>query len=338
MIKNQESLSNDSIYCEQDYNYKHHVYSAVYIVVFFIGVLFNGAALYVFCVVNKKRGPSTLCLMNLAAADLFFIIFLPLRITYFQMDATWIFGDIMCRATTYSFYFSMYTSIFFLACLSLFRYYSVTSYKEINLKKVSKICVIIWLFTGISTTPFLFNGSHIRGNVTRCFEPSGLSAWTKIMYMNYYALIVGFIIPFLTILVFNGLLIRYILLIPMDKKHIRRQVTMIVLVLIVCCVCFLPYHIQRTVHLHYLVHHPNICSLHNVLERTVVATLSLAILNSCLDPLLYVFVGHGFKTWLLLLFKTKGSLNVRPLSTESGDVNNVLVEEVQMEETLVRKT
>uniref|UniRef100_A0A8C5PBL2 G-protein coupled receptors family 1 profile domain-containing protein n=1 Tax=Leptobrachium leishanense TaxID=445787 RepID=A0A8C5PBL2_9ANUR len=335
---NQQSLGNDSHYCEPDDTYKYQVYTAVYIVVFVVGLIFNVAALYVFCKINKKRGPSTLCLMNLAAADLLFIIFLPLRISYFRRDATWIFGDIMCRITTFSFYFSMYTSIFFLACLSVFRYFSVTSHGTINVKKIVRVCALIWIFTGVSTSPFLLSGSLERENKTRCFEPPGMPTWTRLMYMNYYALIVGFIVPFLIILGFNGLLIRHIIHIPMEKRHVRRQVTLIVLVLLVCCVCFLPYHIQRTVHLYYMVHHPDICSLHNVLQRTVVATLCLAIFNSCLDPLLYVFVGHGFKTWILLMCKPKGSVNVRHLSSESGEANVALVEEVQMDETMVRKT
>ncbi|XP_053316374.1 cysteinyl leukotriene receptor 1-like [Spea bombifrons] len=333
-INNQSSLGSDNLQCKQDDSYKYHVYSAVYLVVFFFGLLFNGIALYIFCKINKNRGASTICLMNLACADLFFVIFLPLRISYFQKDATWIFGDVMCRITTYSFYVSMYSSIIFLAVLSFFRYFSFKAHTVVRTQTVVNICIAVWVFAGVSTSPFLLSGTHIRENVTRCFEPSSVSSWTRIMYMNYYALIAGFTVPFLIIVVCNGLLIRHILKIPMEKKHIHKQVAKITLVLLVCSVCFLPYHIQRTVHLHYMVHHPDICSLHYTLQRTVVATLCLAVFNICLDPLLYVFIGHGFKSWLLLLCRSNGTLHVKPSSSESDVVREVLVDGIQMEESI----
>ncbi|XP_069831547.1 cysteinyl leukotriene receptor 1-like [Dendropsophus ebraccatus] len=316
--------------CPIEDDYKYLVYTVVYVIVFISGLLFNGAAVYVFCMVKKKKGLSTLCLLNLAVADLLFIIFLPLRIAYYYQDGNWIFGDILCRVTTFSFYFSMYASIFFMACLSIFRCMSVVLTETIKVKTARKVCAAIWVFTGLSTIPFLLSGINVREEVTRCFEPVVISAWKRIMYMNYYALVVGFILPFLVIMVCNGLLIRHIVTMPMEKKTIRKQVTMIVLILLVCCVCFLPYHIQRTVHLHYLVYHPDICILHNVLQKTVVTTLCLAVLNTCLDPLLYVFIGHGFKSWLLLLCIPKKSANAKSSSTATSGIHNEVGEEIPM--------
>ncbi|KAM3930533.1 cysteinyl leukotriene receptor 1-like [Leptodactylus fuscus] len=316
--------------CPIEDDYKHVVYTVVYIIVFISGLVFNGAAVYVFCKVRKKKSISTVFLLNLAVADLLFLFFLPLRITYFQKNGTWIFGDFLCRVTTFSFYFSMYSSIFFLACLNIFRYISVVQPETIKAKTAIKVCVVVWVFTGLSTTPFLLSGTTIRENVIRCFEPALISAWKRVMYMNYFALVVGFLLPFLAIVVCNGLLIRHIVTMPMEKKTIRKHVTMIVLILLVCCVSFLPYHVQRTVHLYYLIHHPNLCTLHAVLQKIVVTTLILAVLNTCLDPLLYVFIGHGYKSWLLLLCKPKQAPNVKATSTDSSGINEEMVEEIPM--------
>ncbi|XP_075426583.1 LOW QUALITY PROTEIN: cysteinyl leukotriene receptor 2-like [Ascaphus truei] len=325
---NQQFPGNDSIQCEADDEYKYHAYTAVYIFVFVLGLLFNGAALYFFCRVNIRKGITTICLMNLTIADLIFIMFLPMRISYYQNGAVWNFGDVLCRLTAYSFFFSMYSSIFFLACLSALRYVFTVHPVMISIRTVVKLCAFVWVFTGVSTLPFLLSGTQVRENVTRCFEPSGLLSWRRIMYMNYYALIFGFLAPFLTILICNGLLIRHIIQTSMTKGIIRKHATLIFLVLLVFSVSLLPYHIQRTVHLHYLVHHPNICSLHDVLQRTVVATLCLAILNSCLDPLLYVFLGHGFKSWLLLICRYKYyTSNLKSSSTNPFGIDTVLREE-----------
>ncbi|XP_063775650.1 cysteinyl leukotriene receptor 2-like [Pseudophryne corroboree] len=329
-MNSERPINSQNQTCPTDDDYKYLVYTSIYIIVFLNGLLFNGAAVYVFCKIRKKKGISTICLLNLAIADLLFIFFLPLRITYYQKAGTWIFGDFLCRITTFSFYFSMYSSIFFLAFLSVFRYMSVVHPGMINVQTVIKVCACVWVFTGASTSPFLLSGTSIRDDVIKCFEPTVMSAWKRVMYMNYYALVVGFVLPILMIAVCNGLLIRHIVLMPMEKKSIRKQVTMIVLVLLVCCLCFLPYHIQRTIHLHYLIHHPDICSLHDILQKTVVATLCLAVLNTCLDPLLYVFIGHGYKAWLLLICTPKKSINAKPASTDSSAVIQVMAEEVQM--------
>ncbi|OCT78702.1 cysteinyl leukotriene receptor 2 [Xenopus laevis] len=324
----QPPSGNESLQCKPDETYKYHVYTAVYSVVFIFGLVFNIAALYVFCFVSKRKGNATICLLNLAAADLTFICFLPFRISYYRNNATWIFGGSLCRISTYCFYFSMYASILFLACLSGLRYFSVVYPGRVSVKTTIKLCACVWIFSGVSTSPFFLSGTQIRGNATRCFEPSGQFSWTRVMYMNYFALICGFLIPFLVTVIFNGLLIKHIRHIPMKKKHIRKLTIMIVLVLSVFSLCFMPYHIQRTMHLYYLVHHPNICSLHDVLQKTVVATLCLTILNSCLDPLLYVFVGHGFKPCLMLICKSKTTLYLIPTSTDIGDQQFM---EVQME-------
>ncbi|XP_066445809.1 cysteinyl leukotriene receptor 2-like isoform X2 [Eleutherodactylus coqui] len=318
--------------CPIEDDYKYLVYTVVYIIVFLSGLLFNGAAVYVFCKVRKKKGLSTICLLNLAVADLLFIVFLPLRISYYQKNGTWIFGDFLCRVSTFSFYFSMYSSIFFLACLNIFRYMSVVRPEKIKVKTAIILCAGIWVFTGLSTIPFLLSGTNVRENITRCFEPVEMSTWKRIMYMNYYALVVGFILPFLAIVVCNGLLIRHIMAMPMEKKTIRKHVTMIVLIFLVCCVCFLPYHIQRTVHLHYLIHHPDICTLHDVLQKTLVTMLCLAVLNTCMDPLLYAFIGHGYKTWLLSLCMCKKALHGKTLSTDSSYMNGAKAEEIPMNE------
>ncbi|KAM9316509.1 cysteinyl leukotriene receptor 1-like [Gastrophryne carolinensis] len=326
--ENNSSLKDD---CSPTDDFKFLVQTPVYSIIFLIGLLGNGAAIYVFCKIRKAKGNSTICLLNLAIADLLFIIFLPLKIVYFQMKGKWIFGEFLCRVSTFSFYFCMYSSIFFLVCLSVFRYISVVHKEKLSKKKVIVTCVCIWCFTFASTVPFLLSGTIEINGVTKCFEPSH-SIWKKIMYMNYYALIVGFFIPLLVIIVCNWLIIKHIKHMPMEKRTIKKHVTVIVLVLLVCCVCFLPYHVQRTIHLYYLVYHPDMCNLHKLLKNCVVVTLSLAASNACLDPLLYVFIGHGYKSWLLMICGKKTAKNTkhRTSSHFSSDVSQANEEEIQI--------
>ncbi|GCC30340.1 cysteinyl leukotriene receptor 1-like [Chiloscyllium punctatum] len=306
--------------CPENHGYKYMVYSTVYSGVFVIGLLSNMLALFVFYRIAKSKNSSTVYLMNLAIADLLFVLSLPLRIVYYLREGDWPFRDFLCRVSTYTFYVSMYCSIFFLTCLSISRFLSTVHHMRhqriFTFRRCIIACVIIWLFVGVAAAPFLLSGSEAHHGKIKCFEPVIAKSWTRIAKMNYFALTVGFLIPFTIILICYSLMIKYLMGVSWQSRRIKRDIAMIVLVLCVFFICFLPYHMQRTVHLYYLVHHHSDCELENILRKSVVATLCLAVANSCFDPLLYIFVGQGFKTFVRAWLKRKES-NVSYSSSSS---------------------
>ncbi|XP_078420413.1 cysteinyl leukotriene receptor 1-like [Cetorhinus maximus] len=306
--------------CLENEEYKYWVYSTVYSMVFVVGLLSNTLALFVFYRIAKSKNASTVYLMNLAVADLLFVLSLPLRIVYYLRNGDWPFQDFLCRLSTYTFYVSMYCSILFLTCLSISRYLSLvhhTRHQRIfTFRRCIIACIAIWLFVAVSAAPFLNAGSQAFHGKIKCFEPVLKVSWTRIAKMNYFALAIGFLVPFMTILVCYSLMIKSLMRSSWQSRRVKRDVAMIVLVLGVFLLCFLPYHVQRTVHLHILVHHRTNCDLENVLRKSVVATLCLAVANSCFDPLLYIFVGQGFRTFVKVWLKKKES-NVSHSSSSS---------------------
>ncbi|XP_078060964.1 cysteinyl leukotriene receptor 1-like isoform X1 [Mustelus asterias] len=296
--------------CPDNHQYKYLVYSTVYSFVFVVGFLSNILALFVFHRIAKSRNASTVYLMNLAVADLLFVLSLPLRIVYYLRGGDWPFRDFLCRISTYTFYVSMYCSIFFLTCLSISRYLAMAHYAKhqrmFTFRRCIIACIGIWLFVCVSAAPFLLAGSRRSEGKIKCFEPMLVVSWSRIAKMNYFALTVGFLAPFAIILVCYSLMIKHLMQRGWQTRRVKRDVAMIVLVLGVFFLCFLPYHIQRTVHLHFLVfHHRTDCDLEYVLRKSVVATLCLAVANSCFDPLLYIFVGQGFRTFVKVWLKKK---------------------------------
>ncbi|XP_038673402.1 cysteinyl leukotriene receptor 1-like [Scyliorhinus canicula] len=297
-------------HCPDESQYKYLVYSTVYSIVFVVGFISNTLALFVFHRIAKSRNASTVYLMNLAVADLLFVFSLPLRVVYYARKGDWPFRDFLCRISTYTFYVSMYCSILFLTCLSISRYLSMAHYtrhqRVFTFKRCIIVCIVIWLFVSVSTAPFLLAGSQTFEGKVKCFDPVHAASWNRIAKMNYFALTVGFLVPFAIILVCYSLMIKHLMRISWQSRQVKRDLAMIVLVLGVFFLCFLPYHIQRTVHLHFLVLHPPIdCKLEHILRKSVVATLCLAVANSCFDPLLYIFVGQGFRTFVKVWLKRK---------------------------------
>ncbi|XP_072897722.1 cysteinyl leukotriene receptor 1-like [Hemitrygon akajei] len=304
--------------CQSTTEYKYMIYSTVYSFVFVIGLVSNVGALFVFCRIAKRKNASTIYLMNLAIADLLFGLSLPLRVVYYLRGGDWPFGDFLCRISGHIFYVSMYCSIFFLTCLSISRYLSLVHHikhqRIFTFRSCVISCVSIWLFVLVSSAPFLLNGSHQFEGKVKCFEPVNVTSWAYIMRMNYFALTVGFLLPFSVILFCYFLMIKHLARFTCKSKRYKRDVAMTILVLLVFFICFLPYHVQRTVHLHFLVHHHTNCDLENILRKSVVATLCLAVANSCFDPLLYIFVGQGFRTFIKMWLKKK---KVDPMYTSS---------------------
>ncbi|KAJ7310238.1 hypothetical protein JRQ81_007135 [Phrynocephalus forsythii] len=127
--------------------------------------------------------------------------------------------------------------------------------------------------------------------------------------MHYIALSVGFIFPFATILVCYTMIIRTLLRNALRKKEAgqRKAIWMMVIVTIIFLISFTPYHVQRTVYIHFLRRKDKTCEEKLYMQKSVVITLSLAAFNCCLDPLLYFFPGGNFRKRLSTFRKASTS-------------------------------
>ncbi|KAK1903606.1 Cysteinyl leukotriene receptor 1 [Dissostichus eleginoides] len=126
-------------------------------------------------------------------------------------------------------------------------------------------------------------------NKTKCFEPPKSGNVQKLVILNYLSLGVGFILPFLVILVCYAGIVRALLY----RNHTARRqrvtdtkvIRMIVIVLLTFLISFMPYHVQRTIHLNSLSRGNAPCSEQIAMQKSVVVTLSLAAANSRLSSL-----------------------------------------------------
>ncbi|KAL6470842.1 hypothetical protein MHYP_G00219610 [Metynnis hypsauchen] len=65
----------------------------IYFIIFIVGLPTNTMALWVFLFRTKKKHPASILMANLALADLLFIVWLPLKITYHFKGNDWTFGS-----------------------------------------------------------------------------------------------------------------------------------------------------------------------------------------------------------------------------------------------------
>ncbi|KFQ59188.1 Cysteinyl leukotriene receptor 2, partial [Pelecanus crispus] len=293
MMPGDNTTNNSS--CTID-SFKQVIYPIMYLSIFVLGAVGNGLSIYVFFQPSKRKTSVNIYMQNLAVSDLMFVSTLPFRATYFLLGSRWIFGEILCRIMTYTLYVNMYCSIYFLTVLSVVRFvaivYPFKHCKITNMKYAKITCTAIWVFVLAASSPLLSKLIAGYNSVEKCLDLHR-SSIPRLLLMNSFVLIVGFILPFCTIIVCYIFAIKALLKsrTPQCKKPVchKKALSTIIITLILFLLCFLPYHILRTVH---LIH--SSCSQAS-LHKALVVTLCLAAMNSCLDPILYYFAAENFK-------------------------------------------
>lgn len=304
-------LANRSSACSfhDDNSFKYRAYTITYLLLFPVALLSNIGALIVFLLQNNRRNSASCVVMvNLALSDASFSLTLPLRLAYYFKGGVWDYPDWLCRLCVFCFYVNLYTSILFLTLLSMLRWLAIT--KPLRHRtlatpaRLSFICLGIWMFVGGASAPFLSNGVTKRAGHPRCFEPSSPASWERVLILNYVALALGFLLPFLTIIGCYGSIIQQLTArvsihtngaAGVRRRHNRRRsVHLVTTVTATFLLCFLPYHVVRSLHLHAVCGRWR-CGVTMALQRAVAVTLCMAAANSVVNPLLYYYCTSTFR-------------------------------------------
>ncbi|XP_067103951.1 cysteinyl leukotriene receptor 1 [Osmerus mordax] len=345
-MDNNTLRDNSSQNCPSIDEFRNQVYSTVYSLITVFGLVGNGFAVLVLVRTKRQSSPFHVYMLNLAVSDLLCVSTLPLRVLYYVNKGQWNMGDFLCRISSYALYVNLYCSIFFMTAMSVTRFIAIV-FPVQNLRLVSQsrarlVCVGIWVFICSVSSPFLMSGEYYdpATNKTKCFEPpQSLSSQrgrpvqadlSKLNMLNYFSLAVGFILPFLIILISYAGIIRALLSRAQTSRCNRgsgsRAIRMIIIVALAFLLCFTPYHVQRSLHLSFLTRTDTTCDEVVAMQKSVVVTLCLAASNSCFDPLLYFFSGEGFRRRLSTMRKPTMVGNCRPQAlpspTESPEGEN----------------
>lgn len=328
--------------CPNIDDFRNQVYSTSYSIITIFGLAGNGFALFVLIRTFRQSSAFHIYMLNLSVADLLCVCTLPLRVLYYVNKGEWLYGDFLCRISSYALYVNLYCSIYFMMAMSFTRFLAIVfpvQNLQIGTERRARIvCVCIWIFICTACSPFLMGGESMDKitNKTKCFEPPVADKdRAKLVVLNYLSLVVGFIVPFLVILLCYAGIVRALM---RNANTVRKQrntrtkaIRMIIVVMLAFLISFLPYHVQRTIHLE----KQNGTSCNDTfLQKSVVITLCLAAANSCFDPLLYFFSGENFRNRLSTFRRVSVSSSYRrnhrsppsiqrnPLKSETAENNN----------------
>ncbi|XP_053547196.1 chemerin-like receptor 1 [Bombina bombina] len=291
----------------------HIVSAVIYAVAFFLGTIGNGLVIWM-TGFRMKKTVNTVWFLNLAIADFIFTFFLPLSIVYTALGFHWPFGTFMCKLNSTITILNLFASIFLLTVISIDRCLAVVhpvwSQNHRTPRLASMISIAVWFLALIASLPYaFFKDTKMIGDKTMCFNNFILTDKHVSAYMSYLAILrhrfliitrflIGFFIPF-TVIVSCYTIIAF-------RLHVNHLATstkpfkIIIAVIILFFVCWFPYHVFSFLELSSQRGHNSYMT--NILNIGIPLTSSLAFLNSCVNPFLYVFIGRDFKEKLRVSF------------------------------------
>ncbi|XP_051521985.1 C3a anaphylatoxin chemotactic receptor [Myxocyprinus asiaticus] len=264
-----------------------------YFVIFAVGIVGNGLVIFV-TGYKMKTTVNSIWFLNLAIADFIFILVLILNIVTTFNKMAWQFGDLMCKFVSLVAVLNMFASIFFLTAISLDRclctWVIVWAQNKRTLVKARIICTFVWVLSISCSIPFFLNRSVYEDNITKIKYCSFRSTTDILKSLITYRFLVGFLIPFLIIAS------SYIAIGVRAKRLKRgkqlRPFRVIMAVIMAFFICWFPFHVQQ---LCYISAVQNKWSAKKIIEESGIYVTFLAYLNSCLNPILYVFMCEEFK-------------------------------------------
>ncbi|XP_076826268.1 chemerin-like receptor 1 [Brachyhypopomus gauderio] len=284
----------------------------VYCLAFVLGVVGNGIVIWV-SGFKMKKTVNTVWFLNLAIADFLFTAFLPLSVAYTAMHFHWPFGRFMCKFNSTLSFLNMFASVYILVVISVDRCISVVhpiwAQNHRSVGRASALSIAVWVFALLLSSPyFVFRDigpAYNNENITNCFNNFAFFDDEKtpnLMEMELLRLrvmiitrfLLGFVVPFSIIVFCYAVIIHRLKRNRSMSGRTGRPFKIIAAVISAFFLCWAPYHILVLIEMvsHITEHNP---TLDHVTTIGIPIATSLAFLNSCLNPLLYVFIGQDFK-------------------------------------------
>lgn len=260
---------------------------------------------------RRMLTPSDVYLFNLTIADGLMALTIPFLVA--AVVKGWIFGNFMCKFLPLVIEANFYTSILFLACISIDRYLVIVRSNE-SVRSRQRLCswflcVAVWALGSALALPALFNDTVILDSEpqkTICaknFDMGSATSWR--VATRLFLHIFGFFLPLAVMITCYSIVVVRLLRTRGFQKH--KAMKVIISVVVAFLLCWMPYHITLMVDTALrtdLILFD--CGVRRAVTMALEVTNSLALLHSCINPVLYAFVGQKFRNNMSQLLQRKG--------------------------------
>ena len=186
----------------------------LYGIVTILGVIGNSLVIYVIVSKERMRTVTNFLLLNLAIADLSFVVVIPPSTAYVFAADRWPFGDTACRLMHYMINVTAYVTVYTLVLISVIRYMTIvhttTTARYRTTSRVVTMIVAIWVLMLAVNTPVLIKyGAPVdeKTEVAVCMIASDSAA--RELFATFFAF--AYVVPLTVIVVFSVGILRHIM-------------------------------------------------------------------------------------------------------------------------------
>ncbi|XP_037313006.2 C-C chemokine receptor type 9a [Pungitius pungitius] len=302
----------DGLFCDRSSvrDFRSRFEPPFFWVIAVVGGAGNLAVVWIY--LNLRRRLKTMTdvyLLNLAVADLLFLVTLPLWAAE-ASHGSWSFGSALCKLNSALYKVNLFSGMLLLTCISVDRYVVIVQSvraqnSQAERRRFSRlVCSGVWLLALLLATPelvFAAASEPARQGYCRMVFPSHLGNRTKILVLSLQVSM-GFCLPFVVMAFCYGVIVAKLLKTRNFQKH--KAMRVILAVAAAFAGTQLPYAgVLVTEAAEATTLTLTECEDLKRFDLAGQVLKSLAYLHACLNPFLYAFVGVRFRRDLLKLLQ-----------------------------------
>ena len=274
------------------------VVPTAYGLVSLIGIIGNVLVIYVILSKQKMRTQTNILLLNLALADLSFVLIVPPVTAYYWAVNVWYFGTVLCKAMQYLLNVTAYVTVYTLVLISVVRYltivYSTETMRFRTKQNMVIMNILIWVIMLAVNIPVLlsYNVSADDYGQNQCvISPDG----AKKLYASFFAF--AYLLPLTVIAIVSMCILKHIRKAKpttLSKKtrsddRKKQAARVIILVVVIFAIFWLPIQIHLLLNYFYRVPEGKVYTAISVFWNL------LAYCNSCVNPIIYNYASKDFR-------------------------------------------
>nr|AKQ63071.1 FLamide receptor 1 [Platynereis dumerilii] len=298
-----------------------------------LGTFGNLLVIYVIFSRQKMRTVTNLLLLNLAFADLTFLLICPPFTALSFATMRWPFGNVVCKLMHYLLNVTVYVTIYTLVLISVIRYMTILHNTETirfrTKRNIMMMCFAIWLLMLVVNIPILVSYGVTYPEDTP--ETPDCNIYDHDIGRNIFAtfFVFAYLLPLFIILVVSVLILQHINRnkpTTFDSKQVKsgdrkkKASRLLILVVVIFALLWLP------VHIHLLIAYFGTLPENKFYVAISMLWNTLAYFNSCVNPFIYNYASKefrdSFREVMCCVRRTNGQCNNTTVTRASPSERN----------------
>ncbi|XP_002730938.1 somatostatin receptor type 2-like [Saccoglossus kowalevskii] len=266
-----------------------------------LGIIGNSLVIYVILKHNKMKTVANVYIMNLALADLLFMIMIPF-ISYQQAMNMWPFGSAWCKISMAVDGMNQCTGIYCLTAMAFDRYLAIVhpikSLKRRTVRIAGAVNISIWVVAFVTVMPLWLYTKAVTipgTGISICAVDWPYDTFGAVFLL--YMFVFGLALPVVIITLCYLLMIKklYVGVSPLGESHTKKPTKkvarMVLTVIFVFVICWTPFYTIQFVG----AFSDDDWRPDKTFYGFFYFALCLSYFNSCVNPLIYSFMSDNFR-------------------------------------------